>query len=89
MTKKSQKELILAENIKMILLNNPNNVFVFQFKYILKVRQSRKQIAFEIYWPLKTGSDKIIYWLGRHSFLTGFIMLKKHEKLHTALLIRI
>ena len=24
--------------------------------------------------PLKTGSDKIIYWLGRYSFLLGFIM---------------
>ena len=26
---------------------------------------------------LKTGSDKIIYWLSRYSFLLGFIMSKK------------
>ena len=29
---------------------------------------------------LKTGSDIIIYWLSRHSFLLGFIMSKKTER---------
>ena len=37
---------------------------------------------------LKTGSDKIILWLGRYSFLMGFIMSKKLERLRTELLIR-
>ena len=30
---------------------------------------------------LKTGSDKIIYWLGRYSFLLGVIMSKKPKGL--------
>ena len=30
---------------------------------------------------LKTGSDKISYWLGRYSFLQGFIMSKNALKL--------
>ena len=33
---------------------------------------------------LKAGSDKIIYWLGRYSFLLGFIMSKKCERLRNA-----
>ena len=36
-------------------------------------------------WPivyvLKTSSDKIIYWLGRYSFLLGFIMSKNPKGL--------
>ena len=33
------------------------------------------------------GSDKMIYWLGRFSFLLGFIMSKKRERLHPELLL--
>ena len=40
-------------------------------------------------YELKTGSDKIIYWLGRYCFLLGFIMSKQCERLLTELLIRI
>ena len=29
-------------------------------------------------------SDKIIYWLGRFSFLLGFIISKKQERLRSA-----
>jgi hypothetical protein len=45
-----------------------------------------RNIAYQI---LKTGFEKIIYCLDRCSFLLGFIMSKKHERLHTELLIRI
>ena len=38
---------------------------------------------------LETGSDEIIYWLGRYSFLLGSMMSKKRERLHTELSIRI
>ena len=38
--------------------------------------------------PLKTGLDKIIYWLGRFSFLLGFIMPKEPKGLWFHLLIK-
>ena len=37
----------------------------------------------------KKSSDKIIYWLGRYSFLLDFMMSKKCERLSTELLVRI
>ena len=38
---------------------------------------------------LKTGSDKIIYWLGRYSFFLGFIMSKNPKGLWFSILIKI
>ena len=62
----------------------------------LKVRKIQKQIEpyehliFEVHvftcnFRLKNGSYKITYWLGRYSFLEGFIASKKREQLRTKL----
>ena len=54
-----------------------------------EINQILFKTSLNSYVQSKTGSDKVIFWNGRYSLLLGFIMLKKCERLHIELSIRI
>ena len=70
------KTLRFASEIYWPLASLTLNTYSVEFRMILTLFQDG--MAYSAL--LKTGSDKIIYWLGRFSFLLGFITYVKRPK---------
>ena len=66
-----------------LVLNQLCSSFFYEKKSTYKIVSLFSLRPFK--WLLKTGSDKIIYWLGKFYFLLGFIMSKTQERLRSEL----